>query len=91
MEELLHEMDMIVASGTKVNIDYYLEDNVDEYSREDIYEYFMEADTDSVDEAFATEITVLFAIRPRPYKEEKCSYNCWAKKPWRRSPSWAAV
>ena len=52
MEELLHEMDMIVASGTKVNIDYYLEDNVDEYSREDIYDYFMEADTDSVDDAF---------------------------------------
>ena len=52
MEELLEELDAIVVSGTKVNIDYYLEDNVDEYSREDIYEYFMEADTDSVDEAF---------------------------------------
>lgn len=52
MDELLHEMDMIVASGTKVNIDYYLEDNVDEYSREDIYEYFMDADTDSIDTAF---------------------------------------
>ncbi len=52
MEELLSELDAIVVSGTKINIDYYLEDNVDEYSREDIYEYFMEADTDSVDEAF---------------------------------------
>ena len=52
MEELLEELDAIVVSGTKINIDYYLEDNVDEYSREDIYEYFMEADTDSVDEAF---------------------------------------
>ncbi|MFK7808577.1 MAG: DNA helicase RecQ [Saprospiraceae bacterium] len=52
MEELYHEMDMIVASGTKLDIDYYLEDNVDEYSREDIYEYFLESDTDSVDEAF---------------------------------------
>ena len=52
MEEFYHELDMIVASGTKVNIDYYLDDNVDEYSREDIYEYFLEADTDSVDDAY---------------------------------------
>ena len=52
MEELLHEMDMIVASGTKVDINYYIDDNVDEYSREDILEYFMEADTDSTEEAF---------------------------------------
>lgn len=53
MEEILHEMEMIVASGTKVDIDYYIEDAVDEYSQEDIYDYFMEADTDSVDEAYA--------------------------------------
>ena len=52
MEDLLEELDAIVVSGTKVNIDYYLEDNVDEYSREDIYEYFMEADSDSPEEAF---------------------------------------
>ncbi len=53
LEELLHELDMIVASGTKVDINYYLDENVDEYSREDIYDYFMEADSDSVEEAFA--------------------------------------
>jgi ATP-dependent DNA helicase RecQ len=52
MEELLQEMDMIVASGTKLDIDYYIEDKVDEYSVEDIYDYFMEAESDSVDEAF---------------------------------------
>ncbi len=52
MDELLHEMDMIVASGTKVNIDYYIDDAVDEYSREDIYDYFMEADDDSPEDAF---------------------------------------
>ncbi|HEB62323.1 MAG TPA: DNA helicase RecQ [Bacteroidetes bacterium] len=51
MEELIHELDMIVVSGTKVNLDYYIEDNIDEYSREDIYDYFMEAETDSVEEA----------------------------------------
>jgi ATP-dependent DNA helicase RecQ len=52
MEQLLEELDAIVISGTKVNIDYYLEDNVDEYSREDIYDYFMEAETDSIEDAF---------------------------------------
>jgi ATP-dependent DNA helicase RecQ len=52
MDELYHEMDMIVASGTKLDIDYYIEENVDEYSREDIYDYFLEADNDSVEEAY---------------------------------------
>ena len=52
MDELLEEMDIIVNSGTKLNIQYYIEDNIDEYSKEDIYEYFMDADTDSIDTAF---------------------------------------
>ncbi len=54
MEELMAELDAIVTSGTKVNIDYYIEDVVDEYSREDIYEYFMSAKTDSPDVAYKT-------------------------------------
>ena len=52
MEELLQELDAIVVSGTKLNIDYYIEENVDEYAREDIYDYFMEADTDSPEIAY---------------------------------------
>lgn len=52
MDELMDELYAIVTSGTKVNIDYYLEDNVDEYAREDIIEYFLQAETDSVDSAF---------------------------------------
>ncbi len=51
MEELFEELDAIVTSGTKLNIDYYIEENIDEYSREDITEYFMESETDSVEEA----------------------------------------
>jgi ATP-dependent DNA helicase RecQ len=51
-EELLDELDAIITSGTKVNLDYYIDESVDEYSREDIHEYFMTADNDSVDEAF---------------------------------------
>ena len=54
MDELLSEMVVIVASGTKLNIDYYVEDAVDEYSLEETYEYFMNADTDDPDIAFQT-------------------------------------
>lgn len=51
LEELMDELYAIVSSGTKVNLDYYIEENIDEYSREDIYDYFMDADTDSLDGA----------------------------------------
>ncbi len=53
MEELLDEMDIIVNSGTKLNIQYYIDDNIDEYSKEDIYDYFMEAESDSLEDAFS--------------------------------------
>ena len=52
MEELLDEMVVIVSSGTKLNIDYYVEEEVDEYSLEDTYEYFMQAETDDPDIAY---------------------------------------
>jgi len=51
MDELMDEMDMIVNSGTKLNIQYYIDDNIDEYAKEEIYEYFMEADEDSLENA----------------------------------------
>ncbi|MFK7950574.1 MAG: DNA helicase RecQ [Saprospiraceae bacterium] len=52
MEDLYHEMYMIVSSGTKLNLDYYLADNVDEYSAEEIQDYFKEAENDSIDDAY---------------------------------------
>ncbi len=52
MEDLLHEMYIIVSSGTKLDLDYYLEGEVDEYSQEDIMEYFMEAESDSIETAY---------------------------------------
>ncbi|MEM9260504.1 MAG: HRDC domain-containing protein, partial [Bacteroidota bacterium] len=52
MDDLLDEMVSIVNSGTKLNIDYYIEDEVDEYSLEDTYDYFMSAETDDPDLAF---------------------------------------
>jgi len=52
MEELM-QLEMIVNSGTKLDLNYYLEENVDEYSREDIHDYFMEAESDSLEDAYA--------------------------------------
>ncbi len=52
MEELMEELDAIVSSGTKVNIDYYLEDIIDESVIEDIFDFFMEATSDDPDDAF---------------------------------------
>ncbi len=52
MEELLDELDIIVDSGTRVNIDYFIEDAVDEYSADDIMDYFGEAETDDVEVAY---------------------------------------
>ena len=48
LEELFEEIESIVASGTKLNIDYFIQDQLDEEQQEEIYEYFMEADTDDL-------------------------------------------
>ena len=52
MEDLMSEIEGIVATGTKLNLDYYIEQNIDEDVVEDIYAYFREdAESDSVEEA----------------------------------------
>lgn len=54
MNDLMEEMVSIVHSGTKLNIDYYIDEEVDEYSLEETYDYFMSAETDDPDIAFQT-------------------------------------
>jgi ATP-dependent DNA helicase RecQ len=51
-DELMDELYAIVSSGTKVNIDYYLEEQVDEGTREMIYDYFMGVENDASEAAF---------------------------------------
>jgi ATP-dependent DNA helicase RecQ len=52
MDELLGEIETIVNSGTRLNIDYYIRQTVDDDKIDDIYEYFKtEASTDSLKEA----------------------------------------
>ena len=50
-ETLLDEVEAIVYSGTKLNIDYFLEEVMDEDHIDDIYDYFAESDTDSLEDA----------------------------------------
>jgi len=45
-DELLDEVEAIVYSGTKLNIDYFLDEVMDEDHVDDIYDYFCESDTD---------------------------------------------
>ena len=51
-DELIKEMEAIVFSGTKLNIDYYLNQILDADQQEEIMDYFMEATTDNISEAF---------------------------------------
>ena len=48
MNDLLTEIESIVTSGTKVNINYYIDEVMDPEKQEEVYEYFRETDTDSV-------------------------------------------
>ncbi len=49
--ELLDEIEAIVYSGTKLNIDYFLNEIMDEDHMQDIYDYFKESTTDKIDDA----------------------------------------
>jgi ATP-dependent DNA helicase RecQ len=51
INELIKEMEAIIFSGTKLNIDYTLDDLLDEDQQEEIYDYFMEAETDKIQDA----------------------------------------
>lgn len=50
-DELLSEIETIVYSGTKLNINYFIESAMDEDRAEDIYAYFKESETDQMDDA----------------------------------------
>ncbi|MBR3709522.1 MAG: DNA helicase RecQ [Bacteroidales bacterium] len=50
-DELLSEIESIVSSGTRLDLNYYIEDNIDIYHQEDILDYFQEAESDDVQQA----------------------------------------
>jgi ATP-dependent DNA helicase RecQ len=51
MDDLLKEMEQIVYSGTKLNIKYWVDDLLDEDQQEEIHDYFMESETDKIEDA----------------------------------------
>lgn len=51
LEELIKEMEQIVYSGTKLNISYWIDDILDEDQQEELHDYFLEAETDGIEDA----------------------------------------
>jgi ATP-dependent DNA helicase RecQ len=51
MEEFIKEMEAIVFSGTKLNINYWIDELLDEDQQEEIHDYFLESQTDKIDDA----------------------------------------
>ena len=52
MADLIAEIESIVHSGTKINIDYHINNILDEFQQDEIHDYFLnEANNDSIDEA----------------------------------------
>jgi len=51
MPDFIKEMEAIVFSGTKLNINYWIDDILDEDQQEEIHDYFMEAESDKIDDA----------------------------------------
>jgi ATP-dependent DNA helicase RecQ len=49
LEEVIEEIEAIVSSGTRVNINYYINDILDQDNQEEIYDYFNDAETDDID------------------------------------------
>ena len=50
-DELIKAMEQIVFSGTKLDLGYWIDEILDEDQQEEIHEYFLEAETDSIQEA----------------------------------------
>ena len=49
--DILNEIDMIVNSGTKLNLNYYIDEMIDEDRQDEVYDYFRQAETDTIDNA----------------------------------------
>ena len=50
MDRLITEMETIVFAGTKLDINYWIEELLDEDQEEELYDYFMEAESDKIQE-----------------------------------------
>ena len=64
MEDLISEIEQICYSGTKLNLDYYVEQIMDDERQDDLYDYFMSAESDSISKA-------LNELEDEDYSEEE--------------------
>jgi ATP-dependent DNA helicase RecQ len=64
MEELLGEIEQICYSGTKLNLDYYVEQIMDDDRQDELYDYFLNAESDSISKA-------LEELEDEDYSEEE--------------------
>ena len=51
LDQLISEMEKIVKSGTKLNINYWIDEIIDEDSQDDLYKYFIETESDEIEKA----------------------------------------
>ncbi len=51
LSDIINEIEVIVSSGTKIDINYYLNEVIDEERQQEVYDYFRTAETDSIDNA----------------------------------------
>ncbi len=63
-EEILKEVETIVNSGTKLNLNYYIDEVIDEDKQDEVFEYFRKAEVDSIDDA-------LVELGPEDYTREE--------------------
>ena len=50
-EDILKEVESIVSSGTKLNLNYFIDEMIDEDRQDEVFDYFKTADVDSIDKA----------------------------------------
>jgi ATP-dependent DNA helicase RecQ len=64
LTELINEIESIVSSGTKIDINYYLNEVIDEERQDEVYDYFRTAETDSIEDAMRE-------LREEEYSEDE--------------------
>jgi ATP-dependent DNA helicase RecQ len=52
LDEILDEIESIVAAGTRVNLTYYINSKIDSTEQEEIFDYFNSADSDNIVDAY---------------------------------------
>ena len=55
LDEVLEELESIISSGTKLSLEYYIDEIIDYTRQDDLYDYFLNSETDSIEVALDEE------------------------------------